>query len=67
LKQEGTLTAETINEILSEEKGSNAPNPKEDKIFSKFKSFFPSEYTAVQISEIITQLLTDWKERTLIL
>jgi ParB family chromosome partitioning protein len=67
LKQEGTLTAEMIVEILSGEKGHNASTQKEDKIFVKFKSFFPAEYTTVQMSEIITQLLTDWKARTLIL
>jgi ParB family chromosome partitioning protein len=67
LKQEGTLTAETIDEFLSEQKGHSASTQKEDKIYGKFKSFFPSEYTAVQMGEIITQLLTDWKARTLIL
>jgi hypothetical protein len=67
LKQEGTLTTELIDEILSEQKGHNASTPKEDKIYGKFKSFFPSEYTAVQMSEVITQLLTDWKARTIIL
>jgi ParB family chromosome partitioning protein len=67
LKQGGKLTAEVIDEILSEEKGHNASTPKEDKIFGKFKSFFPTEYTTVQMSEVITQLLTEWKARTLIL
>ncbi|GHU59307.1 hypothetical protein FACS1894133_5810 [Clostridia bacterium] len=63
LKREGTLTAEMIDKILSEEKRSAVSEPKEGKIFGKFKSFFPADYTVLQMSEIITMLLADWKAR----
>jgi ParB family chromosome partitioning protein len=63
----GTLTAEAIDKILSEAKGNSAAKLKEDKIFGKFKRFFSAEYTAAQMSDVITKLLADWKERAAIL
>ena len=62
LKQTETLTNEAIDEILSEAKGHAAPK-KDDKSLGKFKRFFPAGYTVTQMSEVITQLLTNWKER----
>jgi len=68
MKKDGTLTETVIDEILSEEKGLAAPpKPKEEKGFGRFKRFFPAEYTVVQMSEVITKLLTEWKDKTAIL
>ena len=50
-----------IDEILSAVKGQAAPQPKEEKGLGRFKQFFPKGYTSVQMSEVITKLLTDWK------
>lgn len=63
----GKLTAELIDKILSEEKGLAAPKPKADKIFGDFKQFFPENYTFVQMSSVIKELLADWKARLAIL
>jgi ParB family chromosome partitioning protein len=61
LKHEGTLTAEAINGILSEEKRSAAPNPKEEKGLGRFRRFFPEDYTPSQMSDITAKLLSDWR------
>ena len=61
LNQSGTLTAEMIDEILSEAKGQAAPEPKEEKGLGRFKRFFPENYSLAQMSEVITKLLAEWK------
>jgi len=61
LNKEGTLTPEMIDEILSEAKGQTAPKPKEENGLGRFKRFFPENYTPLQMSEVITKLLTEWK------
>jgi ParB family chromosome partitioning protein len=57
----GTLTADTIDRILSETKRQNGPKPKEEKGLGRFRRFFPAEYSTAQMSEVITKLLADWK------
>lgn len=64
LNKAGTLTAEMIDEILSEVKGGAAqPKPKEEKGLNRFKRFFPEDYTAVQMSAVITKLLSEWRDK----
>jgi ParB family chromosome partitioning protein len=66
LEQDGKLAAETIEEIMSIDKLFTEPKPKEDKTFGRFKRFFPAEYTAKQMSDVITKLLTDWKQEAIV-
>jgi len=61
LHKAGTLTAEMIDDILSEAKRQVEPKPKEDKWLGRFKRFFPEDYTPAQMGEIISKLLTEWK------
>ena len=61
LNKAGTLTAEIIDEILSEAKSQSAPKPKEEKGLGRFRRFFPDDYSPAQMSEVITKLLTEWK------
>ncbi|GHU35023.1 hypothetical protein FACS1894105_02880 [Clostridia bacterium] len=61
-----TLTAEMIDEILSEAKGRAAPKPKEEKIFGKFKRFFPENYTSRQMESVIVTLLQNWTPTQLV-
>jgi ParB family chromosome partitioning protein len=61
LNKEGVLTAETIEEILSETKSQDAPKEKEEKGLGRFKQFFPDNYSTAQMSEVITKLLKEWK------
>ena len=67
LNKSGTLPAELIDAILSVAKGQAARKPKEDKTFRRIKRFFPADYTAVQIGEIITKLLTEWKDKAAVI
>ena len=73
LKLDGKLTIEMIDDILSTSKKSaktaveveeaeEAEEAKEKEI-SRFRKFFPKDYTPQQINEVITGLLTDWQER----
>jgi ParB family chromosome partitioning protein len=59
MKQAGTLTAEVINEVLSEAKESPIS---ETKITLHYRKFFPPEYSPKQIETVIIELLTDWKK-----
>ena len=61
LKQNGELTVEMIDEILSENK--KPPNDEEDKEISRFRQYFPEGYTARQINKVITDLLHDWQQQ----
>jgi ParB family chromosome partitioning protein len=61
LKQDGELTVDMIDEILSECKKTDGE--KEDKAVSRFRRYFPKNYTARQIDDIINSLLTDWQAR----
>jgi len=60
----GTLTAEMIDQILSEAKGQASLKAKEDKIFRRFKRFFPDDYTPLQIENVIISLLQNWSPAT---
>jgi ParB family chromosome partitioning protein len=59
LKQDGKLTAELINEVLSERKESPAS---EAKITFRYRKYFPPEYSPKQVEEIIITLLKDWRK-----
>jgi ParB family chromosome partitioning protein len=60
LKQDGALTAETIDKLLSEDK----KPPKDEPPGSlRFRRFFPPEYSPKQMETVIINLLTDWKAR----
>lgn len=58
------LTEKQIDKILSEVKGQTVQSkPKEEKGLNRFKRFFPADYTAVQMSKVITKLLAEWKDK----
>jgi ParB family chromosome partitioning protein len=62
LKQDGDLTIEMIDEILSESK----KPPKdycEDNDLSRFRQFFPDSYTVNQMNKVISELLKKWKQQ----
>ncbi len=61
LSQDGKLDIDTIFAIMTEEK----PNQKEQIKLPKerIKSFFPKDYTAKQMEEIIMKLLADWQRK----
>jgi len=61
LKLDGKLTIDMIDEILSASK--TPPKDDEEKEISRFRHFFPKSYTAQQIDEVISSLLTDWQAR----
>ena len=58
MKQDGTLTVEVIDRVLSEEK---KPPKGEPGGTLKFRKFFPADYSPKQIEAVIIRLLTDWK------
>ncbi|MCL2264124.1 MAG: ParB/RepB/Spo0J family partition protein [Defluviitaleaceae bacterium] len=60
-KQAEELTIEMIDEILAETK-----KPQEDvenREVKRYRHFFPENYSAQQIDDIINNLLTDWQAR----
>ncbi len=57
MKQAGTLTDEQIDKIL----GENKKQPKPIKEISRFKRFFPADYTPRQMETVITDLLRAWQ------
>jgi ParB family chromosome partitioning protein len=57
LKQSGELTVEMIDAILAESK---KPTP-ESKGTHPYRSYFPLNYTARQMDEVISKLLSKWK------
>jgi len=58
MKQAGTLTADVINEVLSEIKESPIS---EEKITLHYRKFFPPDYSPKQIEAVIVGLLREWK------
>jgi ParB family chromosome partitioning protein len=58
LKQSGELTAELIDTTLSEVKKPVSDEPKDPE---PYRQFFPPEYTAAQIEDVITSLLKGWQ------
>lgn len=60
LKQDGKLTAEIIDAILSESKKPQKEDD-EDKEISRFRQYFPDGYTVNQINKVITDLLKKWQ------
>jgi ParB family chromosome partitioning protein len=63
LKQDGKLTIETIDRMLSEEK---KPPKGEPTGSARYRRFFPASYSPKQIDAIIVELLTDWKASTVV-
>lgn len=61
LSQDGKLDMDMIFAIMTEEK----PNQKEQIKLPKdrIKKFFPKDYTAKQMEEIIMKLLADWQRK----
>ncbi|MDR1158667.1 MAG: ParB/RepB/Spo0J family partition protein [Oscillospiraceae bacterium] len=60
LKQDGTLTTETIDAVLSEDKKLHKGEPAGSL---RFRRFFPPEYSPKQMETVIIGLLADWKAR----
>jgi len=60
LKQDGKLTLDAIDRIISEDK---KPPKGEPTGSARYRRFFPPSYSPKQIDEVITELLTDWKAR----
>jgi ParB family chromosome partitioning protein len=60
LKQDGELTIGMIDEILSESKKPTDDN--EDKEISRFRKYFPDEYTSEQMNIVIIDLLREWQQ-----
>jgi len=58
LKQDGKLTTEVIDRILSEDK---KPPKGEPTGSARYRRFFPANYSTKQIDAVIVELLTDWK------
>jgi ParB family chromosome partitioning protein len=58
MKQAGTLTAEVIDAVLSEEK---KPSNKMPSGGTHYRKFFPPEYSPKQIEAVIVGLLRDWR------
>ena len=61
LSQDGKLDTDAIFAIMTEEK----PNQKEQIKLPKdrIKKFFPKDYTAKQMEEVIMKLLADWQRK----
>jgi ParB family chromosome partitioning protein len=58
MKQAGTLTAEVIDKVLSEEKKPETASPTSS---AHYRKFFPPEYSPKQIEAVIVGLLRDWR------
>jgi len=62
LKQDGKLTVEVIDRMLSEEK---KPPKGEQTGSARYRRFFPASYSPKQIDAVIVELLTDWKAKAI--
>jgi len=60
MSKAGTLTFDMIDTILSEEKKSPEIEPAGS---TRFRKYFPPDYTRKQMDAIITELLEGWKAR----
>jgi ParB family chromosome partitioning protein len=60
LKQDGKLTPDMIDAVLSEEKN---PSKSESSGSARYRGFFPPDYSQKQIDAVIVELLTGWKAR----
>ena len=58
LKQEGKLTEELINSILSESKPKTSHH---EKISNRFRNYFPTDYSVRQMNDVIAGLLKNWQ------
>ena len=62
LKQDGKLTLEAIDHMLSEEK---KPPKGEPTGSARYRRFFPPTYSPKQIDTVIVELLTNWKAKAI--
>ena len=62
MKLDGSLTVEIIDAVLAENK--KEPKVDSDKEISRFRKYFPSDYTPKQMTDVITELLRKWQERS---
>ena len=58
LKQDGKLTEEVINSVLSETKPKTSHH---DKISNRFRRYFPADYSVRQMNDVIAGLLKNWQ------
>jgi len=58
MKQDGTLTSEVIESVLSEAK---RPPKSEATGTTQFRRYFPDDYTPRQMEKVITDLLRNWQ------
>jgi len=67
LKQNGALTSEMIDKILSEcksssKQGDSIPDDEsEGASISRYRKFFPESFTPSQMDEVILKLLENWQ------
>ena len=61
LKQDGKLTPDEIDSIISEEK---KPPKSVNPGSMRFRKFFPADYSPKQMEAVIVELLTEWKTNT---
>jgi ParB family chromosome partitioning protein len=64
MKQDGTLTAEVIESVLAEEK---KPPRAEESGSTRFRRYFPPDYSRKQIDTVIIGLLKEWKAKVAVL
>jgi ParB family chromosome partitioning protein len=60
LKQDGKLTPDMIDAVLSEDKTLPKSEPSGN---ARYRGFFPPDYSQKQIDAVIVELLTGWKAR----
>ena len=58
LKQDGKLTLDMIDSILSEEK---KPQTDESSDTTKYRKYFPPDFSQKQMDQVIVKLLKNWK------
>ena len=62
LKQDGKLTLDVIDRMLSEEKKLPKGEPTGS---TRYRRFFPPTYSPKQIDTVIVELLTNWKAKAI--
>jgi len=60
MKQNGSLTIDSIRAMLSETKKTPKGEPSVSK---RFQKFFPADYSQKQMDSVIIELLTDWQSK----
>ena len=60
MKKDGILTIEKIDKVIGETKSTS----QKDSGSTKYREYFPSDYSEKQIDEVITKLLKRWKAKS---